>query len=419
VAWTLAGETTYAVCQWAAVIVIAKLGNATMVGQYALGLAITAPIMILYGLSLRALQGTDAASQYEFQEYLALRFITTGMAFVLIVGVCVAGRYAAETALIIVGIGMAKSLESISDIFYGFFQRHERMDLISTSMLIKGPLSLLGIIVGLYLSDSVVGAVIGLIAAWAAVLLLYDARQVKRQVALNTRGPAVDVLSKRSRLWSLARKAWPLGITVMLVSLNLNVPRYFIDHYFGEREVGIFAALAHLLFVGSTIMNAFGQSASPRLARYWANQSRTAFRQLLIKLVAVAGVLGVGGITAALWIGRDLLTVLYRPEYAAHVDVLAWLMVAAVFSYLASALGYVLTAARVLWLQPLQMSCVTAAGCIGCMLFIPRYGLQGAAWAMVTSMVIQLIIATGGTAFLLGASKRTRKPISEVAFRLP
>src|ERR1700680_3696421 len=46
-AWTLAGNLIYTACQWAVLIVIVKSTTPAMVGQFALALAVTAPIMIL------------------------------------------------------------------------------------------------------------------------------------------------------------------------------------------------------------------------------------------------------------------------------------------------------------------------------------------------------------------------------------
>ena len=60
-AWTLAGNVTYAVCQWGIFLVLARLGSPGMVGQFALGFAIANPVILLSQLQLRSLQATDAS----------------------------------------------------------------------------------------------------------------------------------------------------------------------------------------------------------------------------------------------------------------------------------------------------------------------------------------------------------------------
>ncbi len=45
--WMLGGNIFYALCQWAIIIVLAKLTNPLIVGQFSLGLAISTPVIML------------------------------------------------------------------------------------------------------------------------------------------------------------------------------------------------------------------------------------------------------------------------------------------------------------------------------------------------------------------------------------
>src|SRR5207247_6401186 len=62
-AWTLAGNLVYAGCQWGMVMALAKLSTATAVGQFALGMAVTAPIFLFSNLNLRAIVATDSRQE--------------------------------------------------------------------------------------------------------------------------------------------------------------------------------------------------------------------------------------------------------------------------------------------------------------------------------------------------------------------
>src|SRR3954466_10247547 len=74
--WTLAGSVIYFGCQWAITVVLAKLGSAEMVGQFAFALAIVMPVIALTGLQLRVVQATDAKHEFDFGYYLGLRLLT-------------------------------------------------------------------------------------------------------------------------------------------------------------------------------------------------------------------------------------------------------------------------------------------------------------------------------------------------------
>jgi O-antigen/teichoic acid export membrane protein len=178
---------------------------------------------------------------------------------------------------------------------------------------------------------------------------------------------------------------------MMLVSLQANIPRYYLEAYRGEGELGIFTALAYLMAVGNVVIQALGQSASPRLARYHATGDRAAFWRLLGRLLAVGLVAGVGGLLLVSFAGAPLLRLLYTEEYARHVGLLGLLMLAAAVSYLTSFLGCAMTAARAYRAQVPLFALVAAATAAGCQVGVPRYGMRGAAWGLVVAAGIQLV----------------------------
>lgn len=385
--WTVLGDGVYAACQWGILIVIARLGDAEMVGRFALGLAITAPIMLFCSLALRPVLSTDAKSEYKFGEYLALRLLSIGAALIAIAAVST--MTGADTVLIMLALGLAKAVEAVSDVCYGFLQKNEQMAPIAKSNLLKGPLSLIAVAAVLYLTHSLAAAVFAMVAIWGLILVLFD---MPNCAVLNSN--RLGLIWASDRLCALFRLALPLGVAVMLLALNANMPRYFIQHYLGVRELGIFAAMAYLMVAGSAFVNSIGQTISPRLARYWADDDLSHFRSLLLRLAGSVSLLGASGIVAAWLAGPPVLRLLYGGEFADRSDVLVWIMVAAAVSYIASALGYGMMAARLIRIQSVQFTFVTAAGVLGCFVLVPSYGLVGAACAMIVSHLVQLLIAT-------------------------
>lgn len=373
-------------------MILAKLGSPEQVGQFALGLAITAPVVLFANLGLRPYQATDANRLYSFGEYLGVRLISTIFALLVVVGILLLAGYERETALVIFLVGVAKSFEAVSDILYGLLQQRERMDRIGVSMVTKGLLSLAALGLAFYLTGSVAWGVAGLAAAWALVLLGYDLRS--GLLVLGSRA-ALRPRWEPARLRTLALLSLPLGLAVVLTSLNANVPRYLIEQYLGVRELGIFVAMAYPLYAGNTVVGALGQSASPRLARYFSEGSLRGFRDLLLKLAGGGALLGVVGLLIVGVAGREILAILYTPEYAEHVSVFAWLVISAGLGYAASFLSFGMIAARYLKAQvPLFLS-VIGATTISCLLLLPRVGLLGAGMAAAVGMAVQLVGSAG------------------------
>lgn len=406
--WTFVGNLIYVLSQWGMLVVLAKLGNPQMVGQFALALAITAPVIIFANLSLRQVQATDARKHYAFNEYLALRVITTSAALLVILGIVFVTGYRWETGLVILMIGLAKGFESLSDVLYGQLQQRERMDRIAKSMMIKGPSSLAALALGIYLTGSVFWGAVGLTVVWALLLISYDFRSIVRVLApIGSR--TLAALRPKWDFKALAKLTWlalPLGFAAALVSLNIGIPRYLIEYYLGEREVGIFASVAYIMVAGNVVVGALGQSSVPRLARYYVNGNHQSFGKLLLKLAAIGVLLGIAGVLVSMVAGRWILTLLYTPEYAEYTNVFIVIMVAAGLSYVASLLKFGITAARYFRVQiPLFIGSVIATT-VACVVLVPKAGVLGAAIAAALGIAFQLAGTSGILIYAISAIRR-------------
>lgn len=398
--WTLVGNVTYSACQWLTLVLMAKIGTPEMVGQYALALAIVTPIVTFSSLQLRTLQSTDAARDFVFGHYLAVRLAMTAVALLIVVAVLGFNRYALPMVLIVFAVAVTKSFDFLSDVFYGLLQQRERMDRISISLILHGILQLVVFGVILDATQSVFASVAGMAVVGAMVLLFYDMNQARSQLASEDSVIAATVhkhaasMKPRWQLASLRKIAW-LGLPIAMVttfnSLSGNVPRYFIADSLGDRQLGIFTAMFYLTIAGTTVMGAIANPASPRLARFFAAGDRVAYRQLLLKLVAIALATGVAGFVVALVAGKPLLILLYRPEYAEHISTFLWLMAASAPMYIAGVLGVGVNAMRRFHVQvPLPLVNFLLVTGLAAVL-IPRFGLDGAGQVIFISAMLSML----------------------------
>ena len=267
--WVFSGNVVYAACQWAIVLLLSKLGTPEKVGEYALGVAVVTPILVLANLQIRALVASDIHDQYSFQQYLKFRTVTLGSALVIVAAFALADRHSWHLRGVILVVGIGQSLEYLADTYYGFMQKFNRLDRVSRSAMIKGPLSLLGLAVAFYFTRDVLWASVGLLLGRLAVVVSYDARTDFAPAEVHAAGVGGE--SAWRPMFNLLRTAWPLGMIALLASLNGNIPRYFIEASAGTRGLGIFAALYSLVSVGTLFINAFGQSVFVPAANAYAN----------------------------------------------------------------------------------------------------------------------------------------------------
>jgi len=402
--WVLSGNLLYSACQWGIVVALAKLGNPGQVGEYALGMAVSAPIVLFANLQLRALLASELRDRFTFGQYLTFRLVSLGAALLLVAGAVACMRTDWRLGAIVVLVGFAQALEFVSETYYGFMQKHERMDRIAGSLLLKGPLSLAALCGAMYVTRSIIWAVIGLAFGRLLVLLIWDARLDFAKTERS--GFKVRLEWNSGEMLTLLRMALPLGVISMLISLNLSIPRYFVELHSGSAELGIFSAIASLLTAGNLVVSAFGQSIFLPVARACAALDRTKYRGYGVMAAALGGSLGGVAILAAVLFGRGMLTHLFRAEYGERPDILVRLMIAGMIMFIASGLGYVITAARSLRPQiPMLLAAAIAAAATSAW-SIPRHGLSGAADAALAAALVQLI---GTIMILLKIDRRLQR----------
>jgi O-antigen/teichoic acid export membrane protein len=383
--------------QWAVIITLAKGGDPTSVGAFTLATAITSPIVLFTNLQLKALQASDAQSDFQFPDYVSLRVATSSIAFLLIGAFALLAGYTRYVAGVIVVVGAAKCIESFSDVLYGLFQKHERFDRISTSLIIRSLTSLVAVVVVMAATGSVLLVCLAVAIMWFLALVIYDVDRAKRLLAshldLNRYASIREwVPFVKPRMRALAKLAFPMGIVMLLIALNLNIPRLVIERDLGIRQLGYFGAMAYPVFAGSLAVFALGEATIPRLSREFLSAPRQ-FVRLWCRLLLTASLIGVAGVViVAIW-GSDLLRVLYGPGYEQYATAFTWLVIGAGFSYVGSANSYALTAARRLKIQVPLFAIVTAATLVGALVLVPRNGLVGAGQVTVITGLIHAALA--------------------------
>ncbi len=372
-----AGRVVYAGCQFGVLFLLAQLDDAQVVGMWGLALAVTAPVFTFLQFHLRSVVATDANDKYRIADYIGLSCVSllSGVTFVL--GVVLAIGYSADAAAIILVVALAKGVECVSEVFLGVMQRFERLDVGAKSFAVKGAGTVAVVALLLLTTESLLTALVGMLAVWTAVLLLWDIPQAMR---LFPERRDVRPRFSRSVLRRLMAGSLPLGLSALAVSLNLNIPRYLVEGFHGRELLGYMTALTYMTVVGDFIVNAVARSGISRLGLTFQSD-RIAFRRLFAKLLTIAGGIGVCGVLFSLVLGRPFLALAFGADYAVHATAFVWFMAAAVGGYA----NHIVIASMVSMRMYKAWAGVTICGAALCLvsgtLLVPRYGLTGAAWA--------------------------------------
>ena len=381
--WSLLGTTALAGCNWLQFVAIIRyFDDPSIVGRYALGLAVSLPLLALTNLELRSVLSTDSRETRPFSEYLTLRLVGCGAA--LLLAPLIAAMFYPDALLVISLVAAVRAVEALSDIFHGLYQRHERLERFAASQGTRSVLGLAAFVVALSLWGDLIRALLAQLVVALLVVALLEPRLA--------RGLRPSGVSEAPGVRSLLVLAAPLGLVVFLGVLQLHLPRFFIEAVLGEYALGLFAAIASLVAVGTMVANALGHAVVPRLANHFADGNFSAFSALVWRLLGVALALGAAGLLGTWLLGEWLLGVAYDSEYAEWVNLLAVLCIFAGLNYMTGYLGAAITAMREFKVQVVTQAVRLLVVGLLCWALISPYGLMGAAWALVISQAFSAFL---------------------------
>jgi O-antigen/teichoic acid export membrane protein len=404
-AWVFAGSLILALSQWGVQIALTKLAangvvGAANLGTWNLGLAVTGPVFVFFMVKLRTLQATDQRGQFQWASYSMVR--AGGMASALgVTLIVVLALYRDATATVIVGAGLSKAFEGGSDLVYGQLQRIEAMRAIAVSQAGRGLTSVAGAITTFALTHSISGAALTMAAVYG-LWMVSDLVLLRRTLAIGRPRFSPEVVS-------LLRMCAPLGLVTAIGSLQLNIPRYFLESNTSRAELGVWSAMQTVLLFGGLMITSIANAALARLATYVANEQWPLFARLVRNLVLIGiGIAGLG-VLGSLLLGHWVLRLLYSDVIAAQHDVLVWIAAVNGLSWTYMFLGTALDAMRRYRVQPWihGTSCVVIA--IASAALVPRWHLRGAAWAMLIGVGVESIMYSVAVAVPLRAEMRRHR----------
>ena len=393
--WTLFGNVVLQLCMWGIISSYNKLGSSEAAGLYIAGLMIMQPLFHFTDFNLRQVFVTDVANRWEFRDYLAHRLIWSLLAVLL--GTIIAmfvfpGNWLVIAVNFVMGLAIAG--QSLSELFHALFQKRERFDTISHSLVLRGLLCLAGVCAVYYTTQSVLLSLIAMMVLRFVTVLVFDFPVACRLLGSKLLFRLPENLTPRFSPGTLHAITWlglPLAINMGVLSLIPQIPRFWLERQEdGMSLLGQFGSIAMLMSVGLMILNSLGIAMSQRFAQVYAAGNRREFVRLTAILTGTAFGMGCIGLLVIPICGGLILTIAYTSEYASLTQVFWLITFGATFGFVGNALGYPITAARIFRIQPVICLIQAAVTMAGCAIFVPRYSMLGAAGAVAIANIVHL-----------------------------
>lgn len=378
-------------------MIVTRITGLADAGMLTIAFAIGNLMMTVGKFGVRNFQVTDIENKFSFSVYLKTRMFTVLLMIAAVFGYLayafIALQYSPDKIAIIGMICMIYAVEALEDVFWGYYQRRNRMDAGAKmfcvrwlGILIAFPVSLwlsrnLGftLLICLIVSLTLLGLMLGF--SYGKICGEEDRKmgQVLRNGSLRETG-------------QLLRTVFSLfGITFLSFYVN-NAPKYAIDACLSEEIQACYGFVAMPVFVVGLLNTFVYQPTLLPMAVKWENGQYRIFIHRVLKQLAVVGTLSVICMAGAYMFGIPALSWLYHTELSAYKRELMILMAAGGFLAVSGYLSVVLTIMRrqkdLLW--PYGLVALIAAG--GLRGIVSRYDTIGAAVSYLLLMVLLCLI---------------------------
>ena len=286
VVYAVLGNGVLNLSRLAVLALLAKHASTEIQGIYTYTtIALASPVILFCSFELRSAFVSDTRGEFSFGTYRALRGLGMLVAGLVLVGVVFwqsNGRFDPLLIWMMLAICAGKLAFTQAEVYWGVYQRRERLGLMAVSNALRGVTMLLSFVVlfrwlpGLGLielsqSDSTqrmrlpAWAISIYVLVWMLICRCFDRRMAFAQ-------GDVDPHWQWSGLWKLAKQTFPLGLVFLLINLCDTVTQWSIKHTAGDaewKELGYFGAMRFItlvaMFSGRTSESCRRESLSPSL----------------------------------------------------------------------------------------------------------------------------------------------------------
>jgi len=201
---------------------------------------------------------------------------------------------------------------------------------------------------------------------------------------------------------TLLKDSWPLILSGVVVSIYVKVDQVLIKNMLTSRDVGIYAAAVRLSESWYFIPIAISNALFPAIVTAKSIASEL-YLSRLQKLYDVLAWIAIGISIPVSFLSGEIIQVLYGSKYSASAPILTIYIWAGVSVFLGVASSQYLVTENFTKISLMRTSLGMIANVILNIIFIPRYGIVGSAYATLLSYTLVILS--------LGCFKQTRNQL--------
>ncbi|WP_130411519.1 lipopolysaccharide biosynthesis protein [Xylanimonas ulmi] len=369
--------------------VITRTLGASETGQFAYAVA---QAYLFWGIGIygmRRYQASDVEFRFTFGEYLGSRVVTTAAMILAGLGFAawsiVRDPGSADTMALVLLVLALRAVDSLEDVYLGYFQQMGRLDIGSKVSAYRSIASTIVIMLALQATHDMPLA-IGLGVVVSVVLLAV----MLPQAFVRPLTPQERALTS-ARLWRLLSACAPLFVATFVSIYVANAPRYAINAALDLEAQGFFSWLSLAPFLITLLSMVIYNPVITRMAVQWTTGDLRTFVSWTRRLSMLIGGVTVVTTAAGLLLGVPVLNAITGWDFGPYRTELVVLLLAGGLSAWGGLYSTVLTIVRRQGWFTVGVVAAAAVGLTGGA-WVRHGGLLGASWLYVALFAVQCAV---------------------------
>ena len=387
--WNMTGSMLNAFQSVIMLMVLTRIVNLYEAGLFTIAYANANLFLNIGKYGVRNFQVSDTNRQFSFREYNRSRYITTFAMLIVSFGyvavVAHTNHYTAEKSQIIIWMCLFKIIDSLEDVYHGFYQQNNRLDIAGKCMTLRMISTIVVFVASLFVFKKLLPALIVATIFTTAVYILFTNLTCREFKQSYGEADSKNILQQ-------LRLCFPLFLGCFLAFYIGNAPKYAIDSILNDELQACYGFIAMPVFVIGLLNNFIFNPIISRMSLMWNEGEIKPFLKLLAKQLLIVLAITVICEAGAYLLGIPVLSWLYNTDLAPYKAELLVLLLGGGFLALSGLLVTIITILRMQKVLAAGYSIVALIALLLSNIMVNNYAIMGAAVLYLVLMVLLCVL---------------------------
>lgn len=342
---------------------------------------------------IRTYQATDVEENFKFSQYVIFRILTVGIMMIASVVYIGVKRYDAYKGMIVLVLCLFRAVDAIADVYEGWFQQKERLDLAGKACTYRVLFALVGFGISLIITRNMLVACIILVISYVVCFVLYDIRYCRVVPELKEKK-----ISGKNVRWiiKLALEGFPLFLNAFLMMSISNAPKMALDTAIANNQIQVgIQTVFNILFMPASFLTLAYIVFRPLLTKMaicWNDNKIHKFLKIVFLIVGCLLGTAVVLLIGCAILGIPVLSILYAIDLKDYKLELLIIVAGGCFCTFSYVFDNALVVIRRQYMLVLSYIISWIYIKLTVTMYVDKYGMLGAAIAYATCMLVFLIV---------------------------